>query len=307
MPTDTRIIPLGGVQEIGKSTLLIEHNDHIFIIDAGIKFADTFTTGIKGIIPDYSYLNQPNKKVEALFITHGHEDHIGGVVYLVKQTRLNKIFAPRIAIQYLKAKFDEQKITKPIEFIEIDKKDSYYFANNEVRADFWTAQHSIPDAFGVRLTTPNGSLMCTGDFRFDYTPIGNYTDFARLDEIGKQGLTVLLSDSTNAMRPYHSPSESDILTDIKKHMENAKRKIIVTAFASNLTRVKVIIDLAVKMNKKILVFGRSMIQGIKIGRKLGYIDVPADVFADKKQLGSIRENDLVILTTGSQGEQLAAL
>ncbi|TNK93386.1 RNase J family beta-CASP ribonuclease, partial [Mycoplasmopsis pullorum] len=123
MPTDTRIIPLGGVQEIGKSTLLIEHNDHIFIIDAGIKFADTFTTGIKGIIPDYSYLNQPNKKVEALFITHGHEDHIGGVVYLVKQTRLNKIFAPRIAIQYLKAKFDEQKITKPIEFIEIDKKD----------------------------------------------------------------------------------------------------------------------------------------------------------------------------------------
>ncbi|TNK85367.1 ribonuclease J [Mycoplasmopsis pullorum] len=307
MPTDTRIIPLGGVQEIGKSTLLIEHNDHIFIIDACNKFADTFTTGIKGIIPDYSYLNQPNKKVEALFITHGHEDHIGGVVYLVKQTRLNKIFAPRIAIQYLKAKFDEQKITKPIEFIEIDKKDSYYFANNEVRADFWTAQHSIPDAFGVRLTTPNGSLMCTGDFRFDYTPIGNYTDFARLDEIGKQGLTVLLSDSTNAMRPYHSPSESDILTDIKKHMENAKRKIIVTAFASNLTRVKVIIDLAVKMNKKILVFGRSMIQGIKIGRKLGYIDVPADVFADKKQLGSIRENDLVILTTGSQGEQLAAL
>ncbi|MBW0596382.1 RNase J family beta-CASP ribonuclease [Mycoplasma anatis] len=302
----TRIIPLGGVQEIGKATLLIEQDDHIFLIDAGIKFADTFTTGIKGIIPNYSYLNLPDKKVEALFITHGHEDHIGGVVYLVKQTKLKKIFAPKIAISYLKLKFEEHKITRKIEFVEIDKNDSYKFPKGVV-VDFWTAQHSIPDAFGVRITTPHGKIMCTGDFRFDYTPIGNYTDFARLDEIGKQGLTALLSDSTNAMRPYHSPSEKDILIDIKKHMENAKRKIIITAFASNLTRVKVIIELAAQLNKKIVTFGRSMIQGIKIGRKLGYIDVPSDIFIDKKQLSSIDDSKLVVLTTGSQGEQLAAL
>lgn len=302
----TRIIPLGGVQEIGKATLLIEQDDHIFLIDAGIKFADTFTTGIKGIIPNYSYLNLPNKKVEALFITHGHEDHIGGVIYLVKQTKLKKIFAPKIAISYLKLKFEEHKITRKIEFFEIDKNDSYKFPKGVV-VDFWTAQHSIPDAFGVRITTPHGKIMCTGDFRFDYTPIGNYTDFARLDEIGKQGLTVLLSDSTNAMRPFHSPSEKDILVDIKKHMENAKRKIIITAFASNLTRVKVIIELAAQLDKKIVTFGRSMIQGIKIGRKLGYIDVPSDIFIDKKQLSSIDDSKLVVLTTGSQGEQLAAL
>lgn len=302
----TRIIPLGGVQEIGKATLLIEQDDHIFLIDAGIKFADTFTTGIKGIIPNYSYLNLPNKKVEALFITHGHEDHIGGVVYLVKQTKLKKIFAPKIAISYLKLKFEEHKITRKIEFFEIDKNDSYKFPKGVV-VDFWTAQHSIPDAFGVRITTPHGKIMCTGDFRFDYTPIGNYTDFARLDEIGKQGLTALLSDSTNAMRPFHSPSEKDILVDIKKHMENAKRKIIITAFASNLTRVKVIIELAAQLDKKIVTFGRSMIQGIKIGRKLGYIDVPSDIFIDKKQLSSIDDSKLVVLTTGSQGEQLAAL
>lgn len=302
----TRIIPLGGVQEIGKATLLIEQDDHIFLIDAGIKFADTFTTGIKGIIPNYSYLNLPNKKVEALFITHGHEDHIGGVIYLVKQTKLKKIFAPKIAISYLKLKFEEHKITRKIEFFEIDKNDSYKFPKGVV-VDFWTAQHSIPDAFGVRITTPHGKIMCTGDFRFDYTPIGNYTDFARLDEIGKQGLTALLSDSTNAMRPFHSPSEKDILVDIKKHMENAKRKIIITAFASNLTRVKVIIELAAQLDKKIVTFGRSMIQGIKIGRKLGYIDVPSDIFIDKKQLSSIDDSKLVVLTTGSQGEQLAAL
>lgn len=302
----TRIIPLGGVQEIGKATLLIEQDDHIFLIDAGIKFADTFTTGIKGIIPNYSYLNLPNKKVEALFITHGHEDHIGGVIYLVKQTKLKKIFAPKIAISYLKLKFEEHKITRKIEFFEIDKNDSYKFPKGVV-VDFWTAQHSIPDAFGVRISTPHGKIMCTGDFRFDYTPIGNYTDFARLDEIGKQGLTALLSDSTNAMRPFHSPSEKDILVDIKKHMENAKRKIIITAFASNLTRVKVIIELAAQLDKKIVTFGRSMIQGIKIGRKLGYIDVPSDIFIDKKQLSSIDDSKLVVLTTGSQGEQLAAL
>lgn len=302
----TRIIALGGVEEIGKSTLLVEHLDHIFIIDAGIKFADTYNTGVKGIIPNYSYLKQKGKKIEGLFITHGHEDHIGGVVYLVKETNLNKIFAPKIAIQYLKLKFDEHKITKKVEFIEIHKSDVHKFANN-CKVDFWTAQHSIPDAFGVRITTPNGSIMCTGDFRFDYTPIGNYTDFKRLYEIGNQKLTALLSDSTNAMRPNHSPSEKDILADISYYMKQAKRKTIITTFASNLTRVKVIIELAAKLNKKVITFGRSMIQGVKVGRKLGYINVPDDVFIDKKQLKSIPDNKVVILTTGSQGEQLAAL
>ncbi|MBU4692828.1 ribonuclease J [Mycoplasma sp. CSL7491-lung] len=304
--TPTKLIALGGFQEIGKSTLVIDHEDHIFVIDAGIKFADTFNTGVKGIIPNYEYLNEENKVIEGLFITHGHEDHIGGVIYLVKQTNLNKIFAPRIAIQYLKLKFEEQRINKKIEFIEIEKSAVYKFENN-CKVDFWTAQHSIPDAFGVRITTPNGSVMCTGDFRFDYTPIGNYTDFARLDQIGKEGLTALLSDSTNAMRPNHSPSESDILNDIENIMVNAKRKLIITTFASNLTRVKVIIELAEKLGKKVITFGRSMIQGVKIGRKLGYINVGDDVLIEKRQLATVKDQDLVILTTGSQGEQLAAL
>ncbi|WP_406613442.1 ribonuclease J [Mycoplasma corogypsi] len=302
----TRIFALGGFEEIGKSTLIIEQDNHIFLIDSGIKFADTFNTGVKGIIPSYEYLNQPGKYIEGLFITHGHEDHIGGVVYLIQQTKIKKIFGPRIAIQYLKLKMQDYGIRRNIEFIEIEKSAVFKFKCN-VSVDFWTAQHSIPDAFGIRVTTPHGSLMCTGDFRFDYTPIGNYTDFARLDEIGKQGLTVLLSDSTNAMRPNHSPSEGDILHDIQRHMRAAKRKIIITAFASNLTRVKVIIELAEKMGKKVVTFGRSMIQGIKIGRKLGYINVGNDVLIDKKNINKVPEKDLVILTTGSQGEQLAAL
>lgn len=301
----TKIIGLGGVQEIGKSTLVVEHANSIFIIDAGIKFADTATTGIKGIIPDYSFLASKFKNIEGLFITHGHEDHIGGIVYLVQQVPIKKIFAPRIAIQYLTLKFEELNIGHDIEMIEIQKADVHHFGDCKV--DFWTGQHSIPDAFGIRLTTPNGSIMCTGDFRFDYRPIGNLTDFGRLDQMGKEGLTVLFSDSTNAMRPYHSPSETDILVDIEKHMKDATRKTIITMFASNLIRIKAIIDLAVKLKKKVACFGRSMIQGIKIGRKLGYIDVPATTFVEKKQLDGIPDNQLVILTTGSQGEQLAAL
>lgn len=303
----TYLIPIGGVQEIGKSTLIVEYDNHIIIIDAGIKFADTAATGIKGIIPDYKYLEERRNKIDGLFVTHGHEDHIGGIVYLVKQVHINKIYAPRIAIQYLKLKFEEHRITHKIQFIEMNKSQVHNFGDG-VEVDFWTAQHSIPDAFGIRVKTPNGSVMCTGDFRFDYNPIGEvYTDFTKLDKIGKEGLTVLLSDSTNAMRPYHSPSENDILIDIERHMLSATRKTIVTAFASNLTRVKAIIDLAVKHRKKVICFGRSMVQGVKIGRKLGYIDAPAKTFANKKDLNKIPDNDLVILTTGSQGEQLAAL
>ncbi|VEU61040.1 hydrolase [Mycoplasmopsis bovigenitalium] len=302
----TKLVAIGGVQEIGKSSLFVEYGDNIFIIDAGIKFADTASTGIKGIIPDYSYLAENHKKIKGLFITHGHEDHIGGVVYLVKQVPIKKIFAPRIAIQYLKLKFEEHKVPLGIQFIEIEKSAVHKFGKCSV--DFWTAQHSIPDAFGVRVNTPNGSIMCTGDFRFDYNPIGeSYTDFARLDQIGKEGLTVLLSDSTNAMRPLHSPSENDILKDIEKYMRQAERKIIITAFASNLIRVKAIIELTSKLGKKVATFGRSMVNGVKIGRKLGYINVDSKVLVDKKQVANIPDNELVILTTGSQGEQLAAL
>ncbi|MGZ9454018.1 ribonuclease J [Mycoplasma sp. AC157] len=301
----TKLFALGGMQEIGKSTLIIEHENDIVIIDAGIKFADTFATGIKGIIPDYSYLKENQHKIRGLFITHGHEDHIGGVTYLLQEVHIPKIFAPRIAIQYLKAKFEDRGIRKKVEYVEIERDAVHTF--NTLEVDFWTAQHSIPDAFGIRVKSPNGSIMCTGDFRFDYTPIGNLTDFSKLEQIGKEDLSVLLSDSTNAMRPFHSPSEKDILKDIEAHMLDAKKKIIITAFASNLTRVKVIIELAAKLGKKVVTFGRSMVNGVQIGRKMGYIDAPNDVFIDKKNISKYQDNELVILTTGSQGEQMAAL
>ncbi|TPE57540.1 ribonuclease J [[Mycoplasma] falconis] len=301
----TKIFGLGGMQEIGKSTLVIEYDQHIFIIDTGIKFCDTYVTGVNGSIPDFTHLQENQHKIEGLFITHGHEDHIGGVPYLVQQVDIKRIYAPRIAIQYLKLKFDDLKIHRKIEFIETEKDAVHTFGDCQV--DFWTAQHSIPDAFGVRIKTPNGSLMMTGDFRFDYTPIGNMTDFSKLEKIGEEGLDVLFSDSTNAMRPNHSPSETDILKDIRKYMEEAEKKVIVTAFASNLTRIKAIIELAAQLNKKVVAFGRSMVDNIDIGRRLGYIEAPDEVFIDKKNINKYDDNELLILTTGSQGEELAGL
>lgn len=301
----TRFFGLGGFQEIGKSTAVIEHDDQIFIVDAGIQFANGSLTGIKGIIPDYQYLIDNEEKIQGLFLTHGHEDHMGGIAYLIQNCNIKRIVAPSVGISYIKFKLDERKIKTNIEWIEIDK--NLVLTFGDMKVDFWSAQHSIPDAFGIRFTNRNGSMFFTGDFRIDYTPIGSYPDFEKLEKIGQEDLTVLFSDSTNAMRPYHSPSEKDILKAIREYMEQAPKKIIITAFASNMSRISAIIKIAQEMNKKVVAFGRSMVNGINIARQLGYIDVDDSIFIDKKHVSKYDDNELLILTTGSQGEALAGL
>ncbi len=301
----TRFFGLGGFQEIGKSTAVIEHDDQIFIVDAGIQFANGSLTGVKGIIPDYQYLIDNEDKIQGLFLTHGHEDHMGGIAYLIQNCNIKKIIAPSVGISYIKFKLDERKIKTNIEWIEIDKNLELTFG--DMKVDFWSAQHSIPDAFGIRFSNRNGSMFFTGDFRIDYTPVGSYPDFTKLEKIGQEDLTVLFSDSTNAMRPYHSPSEKDILKAIREYMEQAPKKIIITAFASNMSRISAIIKIAQEMNKKVVAFGRSMVNGINIARQLGYIDVDDSIFIDKKHVSKYDDNELLILTTGSQGEALAGL
>lgn len=301
----TRFFGLGGFQEIGKSTAVIEHDDQIFIVDAGIQFANGSLTGIKGIIPDYQYLIDNEERIQGLFLTHGHEDHMGGIAYLVQNCNIKRIVAPSVGISYIKFKLDERKIKTNIEWIEIEK--NLVLTFGDMKVDFWSAQHSIPDAFGIRFTNRNGSMFFTGDFRIDYTPIGSYPDFEKLEKIGQEDLTVLFSDSTNAMRPYHSPSEKDILKAIREYMEQAPKKIIITAFASNMSRISAIIKIAQEMNKKVVAFGRSMVNGINIARQLGYIDVDDSIFIDKKHVSKYDDNELLILTTGSQGEALAGL
>ena len=301
----TRFFGLGGFQEIGKSTAVVEHDDQIFIVDAGIQFANGSLTGIKGIIPDYQYLIDNEERIQGLFLTHGHEDHMGGIAYLVQNCNIKRIVAPSVGISYIKFKLDERKIKTNIEWIEIDK--NLVLTFGDMKVDFWSAQHSIPDAYGIRFTNRNGSMFFTGDFRIDYTPIGSYPDFTKLEQIGQEDLTVLFSDSTNAMRPHHSPSEKDILKAIREYMEQAPKKIIITAFASNMSRISAIIKIAQEMNKKVVAFGRSMVNGINIARQLGYIDVDDSIFIDKKHVSKYDDNELLILTTGSQGEALAGL
>lgn len=301
----TRFFALGGMQEIGKTTLVVEYDQEIVIIDAGIKFTNSIETGVDGIIPDYTYLANNEHKIKGLFITHGHEDHIGGIPYLITQVDIKRIYAPLFAIELIKERLRDKKIQTEVEFIEIKRDLVFKFEN--IAVDFWTSQHSIPDSFGIRVKTPNGSIMDTGDFRFDYTPIGNLTDFSKLEEWAKDGIDIFISDSTNSMSPDHSPSEANILVDIENIIKETKGKLLFSTFASNMNRVKAVIDMAQRNGRRVCAFGRSMIKVIDIAKKIKFIDVPESVFVDKREISNLEDKEVLILSTGSQGEELAAL
>lgn len=301
----TKFFGLGGMREIGKAGFIIEHEDEIVIVDNGIKFTNSAEIGVQAIIPDYSYLAKNQSKIYGLFITHGHEDHMGGVPYLLKQVNVKKIYAPNIAIAFIKDKLEKHKIQNEVEFIEITK--DLIVETKHFKIDTWTAQHSVPDAFGIRINTPNGSIFYTGDFRFDYTPLGNMTDFTKLEQMGKENMTVLLSDSTNAFSQDHSPTEKNILKDLEKFTVGAKGKVIITTFASQLTRIQSLIEMASKHKRKVVALGRSMIKNIEFAKKLNYIKVDDSTFIDKKNISKYPDNELFVITTGSQGEEKAAL
>ncbi|MDI4567773.1 MAG: ribonuclease J, partial [Mycoplasma sp.] len=262
---ETKFYSLGGIQEIGKSSLVVEHDDEVILIDCGIRFANSIETGVQGIIPNYSVLK--DKNVVGLFITHGHEDHIGGIPYLIQQVKLKYIYASNISIAYIRNRLNSMKIKTNIKFVEINK--DFKFKSKHMTITSWTAQHSIPEAYGIIVKTINGTIMSTGDFRFDYSPInGVLTDFVKLKKLSEEGLTILCSDSTNSLIPFHSPTEQKIINDLEKYIKEAKGKIVFTTFASNVNRIKIAIDLAVKYNKKIIAFGKSMIKGLDVARNL---------------------------------------
>lgn len=301
----TRLFALGGMQEIGKTTIVVEYDDEIFIIDAGIKFPSSWLLGIDGIIPNYEYLKKNWKKIQALLITHSHDDHIGGIPFLLKEIPIPKIYVPKIGIEYLKNKFHDQKLKTQVQMLEIDKDSKVQSKNMTV--DFYTTQHSIPDSFGIRIKTPNGTIVDTGDFRFDYTPIGNLTDFDRMKQIGDEGVDILISDSTNSMSENSSPSENEIIKDITSAILESKGLTFITTFASNLTRLNKMIQIGEEMNKKIALFGRSMIKGFEIARKIGYINIKDESIIDAKNINKYDRNEVLIFCTGSQGEEMSAL
>ncbi len=301
-----KIIPLGGLHEVGKNITVFEYEDEIIVVDCGLSFPEDDMLGIDLVIPDISYLEKNKEKIKGMIITHGHEDHIGSVPYFLKQINI-PIYAPRLAAGLIRNKLEEHKLLRSTTIIEVMQGQTIqlgkYFSVEIIRST-----HSIPDSVMLAITTPVGTILHTGDFKVDYTPIdGKIMDLGRIAELGNQGILALMSDSTNAERKGFTMSESSVGDVFDKLFIHCTKRIVVATFASNVHRVQQIVNLAVKYGRKIAVCGRSMINMIDTARELGYIDCPEDLFIDIDMIGTYNDEQLVIITTGSQGEPMSAL
>ena len=302
---DTLIYALGGLGEVGKNMYCFEHENEICIIDCGVLFPGDDLLGVDYVIPDYHHLIRMNKKRKFLVITHGHEDHIGGIPFLLQQVKIDAIYAPRFAKALIHKKLSEYKGLENTKVIEIDENSSIktkYFS-----LGFFNTIHSIPDSLGVLITTPNGSIVHTGDFKFDLTPVGTNADYQKMAYIGAINPDLLLSDSTNSAIEDFSISETKVANEINDIFRKTKQRLIVATFASNVHRVAQIIEAAIKCKRKVIVFGRSMENIVDIGRKMGTIHIKNSDLLSPEDLAYTPDDKICIICTGSQGEPLAAL
>lgn len=302
---ETKVFALGGLNEIGKNMYCIEHDNEIFIIDAGVKFAEEGLPGIDYVIPDYSYLKRNEQKIRGLMITHGHEDHIGGIPFLLQVVNIPFIYATPLACAMITRKLEEKRLTNKTKLIRIN--DEYQIKSKYFNIGFFKTNHSIPESVGIIINSPNGRIISTGDFKFDLTPVGEPADFQKMSFLGETGVTLLLSDSTNAEVPNFSKSEKQVAYAVQEEFRKTEGRLIVATFASNVHRVQQIVEAAVKFNRKILVYGRSMQNNIQVSREMGYIKVPDSFFINNNEARHLPDNEILILCTGSQGEALAAL
>ncbi len=299
------IYALGGLEEIGKNTYVIEDNDSIFIFDAGIKFANDEMLGMSGTVANYAYLQENQSKVKALIITHGHEDHIGGIPHLLRMVDVPVIYAPLLPAKLIEKKVSEHKDIK-LPKIEIIQDDTHLiFGRTEI--DFCRVCHSIPDAFMVFVKTDNGNIVSTGDFRFDFATSGDETDLKKLMEFSRRGVDVLLCESTSSDVPGFSESEKYIIDNLKTMMINAPGRVMISTFASHLGRLEEIIAVATKLGRKVAILGKSMQENIKISRKIGYLNLSDSDFINPKEIDRYKDEEILVVLTGSQGEPTAAL
>ncbi len=300
---ETKVFALGGLGEVGKNMYCVVHDNEIVIIDAGVMFPEDELLGIDYVIPDFDYLKKNENKIKGLFITHGHEDHIGGVPFLLQSLNIPMIYAPRQAAELIKLKLADRNI--PYKNIEIYNEESNYkFKHLEV--EFIATTHSIPDSHALVIHTPNGTIVHTGDFKFDFTPIGPMSNIHKMSDIGKKGVKLLLSDSTNAMVPGFSKSESKVDAALGDIFRRHKGRIIIATFASNVYRLKHIIETSKKNDRKVVLFGRSMENNVQVAIQSGYIDGKG-VIIEPDEAASKNPSEITLLCTGSQGEPLAAL
>ena len=299
------IFALGGINEIGKNMYVVEYGDDLVIIDCGGKFADESLLGVDLIIPDFTYLQENRNKIRGLVVTHGHEDHIGGIPYFLKKLNV-PVYATRFTLGLIELKLREHKILRESTLVQIDSNSELDFG--EVKVSFFKTSHSIPDCLGIVFDTPEGKVVHTGDFKFDLTPVNDqHSDIHKMAEIGNEGVVMLISESTNAERPGFTPSEQEVGGHIEKAFMGAKGKIIISTFASNVNRVQQIVHAALKTNRRIALLGRSMVNVVAVARERGYLDIPDWMLIDTKEINNIPNERIVILCTGSQGEPLAAL
>ena len=301
-----KIIPLGGLHEIGKNITVFEYEDEIIVVDCGLSFPEDDMLGVDLVIPDITYLEKNVDRIKGLVITHGHEDHIGGVPYLLKKINI-PIYATRLAAGLISNKLEEHKLLRSTKLIEVMQGQTIKLGKN-FKVEFIRSSHSIPDSVMLAITTPAGTILHTGDFKVDFTPIdGKIMDFGRIAELGEQGILALMSDSTNSERKGFTMSESSVGEVFDKLFLHCTKRIVVATFASNVHRVQQIVNSAVKYGRKIAVCGRSMINMIDTARELGYIECPENIFIDIDMIKNYPDDQLVIITTGSQGEPMSAL
>jgi len=298
-----KIIPIGGLNEIGKNMTLLEYKEQIMIIDCGMSFPEDEMLGIDVVIPDFSYLVKNAKKIKGVVITHGHEDHIGAVPYLLKQINV-PIYGTRLPLGLIKNKLDEHGLKGDLRTINAGDK----FKLGDFNVEAIRTTHSVADAICLCIETPAARVFHTGDFKIDYTPIdGEPIDFAKLAELGKKGVDLMMADSTNVLRPGFTPSERVVGETLDGIFREAKNRIIIATFSSNVHRVQKIIELAVKYGRKVAVSGRSMENVVTLAVELGYLKIPAGAYVDLTKTRNIPDSELVIITTGSQGEPMSAL